>query len=73
MAQIDITKEKKGMLEHALAGAEPGDEIVYHYGLQAGGKHRSDAFDAYQGGRCFLYQRRIGEGMFSYIARKPQQ
>ena len=71
MAQIDITKERAGMFGHALAGAEPGDEVVYHVGEHAGGQHRRDAFEAAQGGACLLYQRRVGP-LFAYIARKPK-
>lgn len=70
MAQIDITKEGKGMFRHALAGAQPGDEIVYHVGEHAGGTHKHDALTMSDGGQCLLYQRRVGS-LFAYIARKP--
>lgn len=71
MAQIDITKERAGMFGHALAGAEPGDEIIYHIGEHGGGPHKHEAFAAAQAGQCLLYQRRVGR-LFAYIARKPK-
>jgi hypothetical protein len=72
MAQIDITKERAGMFGHALVGAEPGDEIVYHVGDRIGGAHRRDAFAAGSTDQCILYQRRLEGGLFAYIARKPK-
>lgn len=72
MAQIDITKERQGMFLLVLANAEPGDEIVYHVGEHAAGAHKRDALTAAEGGHCILYQRRMGEGSFAYIARKPK-
>jgi len=71
MAQIDITKDSTGMFLVALANAEPGDEVLYHIGGHAGGGHKKDAFKAEKAGHCLLYQRRMGEGRFAYIARKP--
>jgi len=73
MAQIDITKERKGMFTHALAGAEPCDEIVYHVGQYAAGAHKADAFSASEAGLCLIYQRRVGGGMFAYVAKKPKK
>lgn len=72
MAQIDITNERTGMFGHALADAEPGDEIVYHIGEYAGGCHKRDAAEAAEAGECLLYQRRAGK-LFAYIARKPRK
>lgn len=72
MAQIDITKERQGMFDQALAAAAPGDEIVYHVGQHASGQHRHDASAASAAGACLLYQRRVGL-LFAYIARKPKK
>lgn len=72
MAQIDITNQRKGMFGHALADAEPGDEIVYHIGEYAGGCHKHDAAAAAEAKLCILYQRRAGK-LFAYIARKPRK
>ena len=73
MAQIDITKERTGAFGRALADAEPGDEIVYHVGDRIGGAHRRDAFSAGSADLCILYQRKLENGMFAYIARKPKK
>jgi hypothetical protein len=70
MAQIDITKQRTGMFVHALADAQPGDEIIYHVGEYAGGCHKHDAAAAAEAKLCLLYQRRAGK-LFAYIARKP--
>jgi len=48
-----------------------GDEVVYHIGEYASGKHKADALELYNQGKCILYQRRMGPGKFAYIARKP--
>lgn len=72
MAQIDITKQRTGMFVHALADAEPADEIVYHVGEYADGRHKHDAAVAAEAKLCILYQRRVGE-LFAYIARKPRK
>lgn len=70
MAQIDITKQRTGMFVHALADAQPGDEIIYRVGEYAGGCHKHDAAAAAEAKLCLLYQRRDGK-LFAYIARKP--
>lgn len=56
----------------ALSTAEPGDELVYHIGKYAAGAHKRDALAAQKGGFCLLYQKRIEDGVFAYIARKPK-
>jgi hypothetical protein len=48
-----------------------GDEVVYHIGEYASGKHKADALQLYKEGKCILYQRKLGAGKFAYIARKP--
>jgi hypothetical protein len=70
MTQIDITKKRKGMFLDALAKAKCGDEILYHVGEYAAGWHKRDALEAEMAGRCFLYQRRLGDRQFAYIACK---
>ena len=70
MTEINIAREGAGTFPVALAEALPGDEIVYHIGRHAGGPHKSDAGKAYEEGRCLLYQRRLGPGLFKYCARK---
>ena len=72
MTQIDITKERPGALAMALASAQPGDEVIYHIGEHAAGAHKRDALLAEGSGWCLLYQRRLGDRRFAYIARKPK-
>ena len=72
MAQIDITKERQGMFLLVLANADPGDEVLYYVGEHAAGAHKRDALEAQEAGHCLLYQRRMGERSFAYIARKPK-
>jgi hypothetical protein len=72
MTQIDITTERSGSFLMALADAEPGDEIVYHVGDRIGGNHKREAFAAGESNLCLLYQRRLDDGTFAYIARKPK-
>jgi hypothetical protein len=45
--------------------------VVYHIGEYCSGKHKIDAMDFYNQGKCILYQRKLGDGKFAYIARKP--
>lgn len=70
MAKIDIRAEGKGMFLLTLATAKVGDEIIYHIGPHAGGFHKADAMRACGEGRCFLYQRRLTDKQFAYIAKK---
>lgn len=72
MAQIDITKGRAGTFLMALTNAEPGDEVIYHVGEHAAGAHKRDALWAHEAGHCLLYQRRMGERSFAYVARKPK-
>ena len=72
MAQIDIIKDRAGMFMMALANAEPGDEVLYHIGGYATGNHKQDALEAQEAGHCLLYQRRMDENKFAYIALKPK-
>ena len=72
MAQIDITKKRRGALATALSSAEPGDELIYHIGGNAGGVHKHDAILAEEARQCLLYQRRMDENKFAYIALKPK-
>lgn len=68
MTVIDITKHKQGHFWHALADAEKGDRIVYHIGDHCAGLHRKDAAQAEKDGKCFLFCKRIDNGMFAYLA-----
>lgn len=70
MAKIDIRAEGKGMFLLTLATAKVGDEIIYHIGEHAGGLHKADAMRACGAGLCFLYQPKLGDRQFAYVARK---
>jgi len=67
---IDITKQGKGHFWVALEDAAKGDRIIYHMGEYCGGAHRSDAAAACAEGKIFLFCKKIGNGVFSYLAVK---
>ena len=70
MAEINILKDPKGSFPDILQQSEAGDEIVYHIGNYASGPHKSDALSAALEGKCFIFQRRLGDELFSYVAVK---
>ena len=69
--QYNITKDQRGVLHTMLESMKRGDEVIYHIGEYAAGKHKADALELYQQGKCILYQRKLGPGKFAYVARKP--
>ena len=69
--EYNIVKDRRGVLHTMLDSMKRGDEVVYHIGEYAAGKHKADALELYNQGKCILYQRRMGPGKFAYIARKP--
>jgi len=69
--QYDITKDQRGVLHTMLDSMKRGDEVIYHVGEYASGKHKVDALELYKQGKCILYQRKLGDGKFAYIAKKP--
>jgi hypothetical protein len=73
MAEINVSKQSQGAFDIALRDAEAGDEIVYHIGPYADGHHKRDALRAALDGRCFIFQRKISDEMFSYIAVKASE
>ena len=66
----DIRRQPRGALHAALALSEKGDRIVYWIGPHCGGQHQYDAASAHDAGRCFLFCKRAGKGMFAYLAVK---
>jgi hypothetical protein len=70
MAEIRISKQGKGTFPASLEGAAVGDEIIYHVGKYASGPHKDDALQAALNGKCFIFQRRLGQELFSYVAVK---
>jgi hypothetical protein len=69
--EYNIVKDQRGVLHTMLDSMKRGDEVVYHIGEYAAGKHKADALELYNQGKCILYQRKLGDGKFAYIARKP--
>jgi hypothetical protein len=69
--EYNIVKDQRGTLHTVLDSIKRGDEVVYHIGEYASGKHKADALELYNQGKCILYQRKLGDGKFAYIARKP--
>lgn len=67
---INIRREPRGAFHAALQSAERGDRIIYHIGQHCGGPHQYDAAGAYEAGRCLLFCKRAGKGLFAYLAVK---
>lgn len=70
MVEISIARQGKGTFPTSLEEAEVGDEIIYHVGKYASGPHKDDALQAALNGKCFIFQRRLGQELFSYVAVK---
>lgn len=67
----NITGEAKSdALFIALEGCQKGDRVIYHVGPHCGGVHRFSALSASDRGICLLFCKRVGEGMFAYLAVK---
>ena len=69
--EYNIVKDQRGVLRIMLDSVKRGDEVVYHIGEYAAGKHKLDAMELYNQGKCILFQRKLGPGKFAYVARKP--
>ena len=67
---IDITREESRAFHSAIDEAQRGDRILYHVGPHCGGVHRYLAFSASERGKCILFCKRVGDGMFAYLAVK---
>jgi hypothetical protein len=70
MTTIDISDRKQGEFWAALAEAEKGTRIIYSIGKSCSGPHRKDAAQAEAQARVFLFCKRAGPGLFSYLAVK---
>ena len=70
MVEISIARQGKGTFPTSLEEAAVGDEIIYHVGKYASGPHKDDALQAALNGKCFIFQRRLGQELFSYVAVK---
>jgi hypothetical protein len=69
--EYNIVKDQRRTLRTVLDSIKRGDEVVYHIGEYCSSKHKADALELYNQGKCILYQRKLGAGKFAYIARKP--
>jgi hypothetical protein len=66
----DIIGLHRGMFPLALHEAKKGDRILYWIGQHCGGPHRLDAAAASDAGMCLLFCKRVGKGLFAYLAVK---
>jgi hypothetical protein len=66
----DISRRPEGLFSVVFSEAAAGDEVIYHVGPHAAGPHKKEAYEAYTNGKCVLYQRKLGNGRFEYIAKK---
>jgi hypothetical protein len=62
-------KDKTGF-SYLLRTTAVGEEIVYHEGPHCDGEYANDAWKAYEDGRVVLYQRRMGDGIYKYCAKR---
>lgn len=60
----------KDALHSALEAAQKGDRIIYWQGPHCGGLHRTAAAKAHDDGLCILVCKKVGDGMFDYMAVK---
>ena len=66
----DISGSPRGIFPLTLHNAEKGDRILYWIGQHCGGPHRLDAAAACEAGMCLLFCKRVGKGLFAYLAVK---
>jgi hypothetical protein len=68
---IDITGDTNpNAFYSALEASQKGDHIIYHRGQHCGGLHRREASKAETERMCFLFCKRVADGVFAYIAVK---
>jgi len=67
---IDVSGERAGAFETALASIDIGERIIYHVGEYCAGAHRMAARSAYEDGLVTLCLRRRSKHRFEYIAIK---
>jgi len=71
---LDISHRlaKEGF-DYALENTKKGDTIIYHVGEFAAGKHKHNAFYAYEGGLVKLVQKKLGRYKFQYLALRTKK
>ena len=71
-----VGERNKNAFNEAVRLCQPGDKIIYHVGLFAGGHFKADAMDAYRAGKVTLYTKRLshqGGNRFQYIAERVEK
>lgn len=72
IVSYDISNLPGGLFSVTMDTAKGGEEIIYCIGGYVKGPHKQDAMAAAMSGLCFLYQRKLGNGLFAYIACKAK-
>ena len=71
---VDLVGVKnRDAFSNALKETKYGDKINYHIGQYAGGPFRLDALMANQAGLVNVVQKKVGEGLFQYIAQRTKK
>tara|TARA_R110000765_G_scaffold403238_1_gene499273 strand:- start:250 stop:519 length:270 start_codon:yes stop_codon:yes gene_type:complete len=68
-----IGVKNRDAFSNALKQTKYGDKINYHIGQYAGGPFRLDALMANQAGLVNVVQKKVGEGLFQYIAQRTKK
>ncbi|WP_155326516.1 hypothetical protein [Alkalilacustris brevis] len=67
---VDVSGERAGAFDKALARISEGERIIYHIGGHCAGPHRVAARAAYEDGLVTLSLRKRAQHRFEYIAIK---
>jgi|TARA_R110000803_G_C11862919_1_gene307407 hypothetical protein len=71
---VDLVGVKnRDAFSNALKETKYGDKINYHIGQHAGGPFRLDALMANQAGLVSVVQKKVGSGIFQYIAQRTKK
>jgi len=74
MNKIDlIGVANKDAFSDALRTTKQGDTINYHIGQYAGGLFKNDALTAAEARLVNLVQKKLGTGLFQYIAQRTKK
>tara|TARA_R110000851_G_scaffold7230_2_gene28364 strand:+ start:416 stop:652 length:237 start_codon:yes stop_codon:yes gene_type:complete len=74
MTKIDLLGAKnKSAFTDALNTTKYGDTIIYHVGRYAGGLFKNDALAAANTGLVNLVQKKLGAGLFQYVAQRTKK
>ena len=74
MNKVDLMGVKdKNAFSDALKTTQRGDLINYHVGQYAGGLFKNDALTAAEARLVNLAQKKLGTGLFQYIAQRTKK